>query len=160
MCLPTWFSPESGTVEGTSAELMAPPPPPPHVKYIPHGRGVDHRLICPVGGWGYVLLVFLCPQPLYDPATTGKEVGIVYWAVNCDRLNVLLLVMTQRKAQPMGWSWTSISSCALFLWPCWLVRLGGCITLCWRKIKKVEKWMLIIAQKMNDGPGIVADVIM
>lgn len=28
------------------------PPSPPHVKYIPHGRGVDHRLIRPLGESG------------------------------------------------------------------------------------------------------------
>lgn len=50
LCLPIRFSPESGTVEGTGGELR-PPLSPRHVKCIPHGRGVDHRLICPVGGY-------------------------------------------------------------------------------------------------------------
>lgn len=60
------------------------PHPLPHVKYIPHGRGVDHRLICPVGESGYPdrAGVFLCTQPLYDPATRGREAGMVYCAVD------------------------------------------------------------------------------
>ncbi len=127
MCLPTWFSPESGTVEGTSAKLAAPPPP--HVKYKPHGRGVDHRLICPVGESGYPdgADVFLCRQPLYDPATTGREVEIVSCAVNCD--DKIYGCSLCHRGELMGWSWTSVSSfysCVLFLWPCWLVRWGGC----------------------------------
>lgn len=130
--------------QGQRREPVSPPllsPPNLHVKSIPHGRGVDHRLIHPVRGSGYPDRVFLYMTQLLQAKRLGwftaqlNVMDKIYGCSVCHR--------------GKGW-WGGVTPQSQYLTlfrslsdPTDLQGLEGCIAL----------------TKMTDGPVIVVDAI-
>ena len=116
MCLPAWFRPEPGTVQGDQRRASEPAPTStPCQIHTTWERCIS--MICPVGESEHPDAE-LC-LPVLSLCVTQCEVGIftvmdkIYGGSLCGRGN------------PMCWSWTSVLSfySSFYLWPCWLVAV-------------------------------------